>query len=179
MNLYYLSHLDPAITNQFNENIVSPSFEDKDGALHFDVTVKVPEEGFVCPHCGSLHSTPHNYSTRCCQLFPLAGKAVFLNIIQPRRKCQNPNCSHTFIMNIPGFRVFQRRSDYLNKVILAISIFCNAKDAELICKSLGIKISHDSINRLISHITIQDDQNIEVIGVDDVALKKGQIHCYL
>ena len=44
MNLYSLSHLDPAITNQFNESLVSPSFEDKDGTLHFDVTVKVPED---------------------------------------------------------------------------------------------------------------------------------------
>jgi hypothetical protein len=39
---------------------------------------------------------------------------------------------------------------------------------------MGITVSHDSINRILNHILVEDEPDIETIGVDDVCLRKGQ-----
>ena len=39
---------------------------------------------------------------------------------------------------------------------------------------MGIKVSHDTIKRIDDSITIQDEPDIEEVGIDDVALRKGQ-----
>jgi transposase len=46
----------------------------------------------------------------------------------------------------------------------------------MICRDMGIMVSHDSANRIIEHCFVEDDPDIEFIGVDDVCLRKGQTY---
>ena len=41
---------------------------------------------------------------------------------------------------------------------------------------LGIKISNDSIQRLYNRIEFVDDPDVEEVGIDDVAIRKGQTY---
>lgn len=153
-------------------------YVDADNAIHFHVLQTEPDQDVFCPHCGSTDCARHGYETRTCQILPIAGQTAYVHIRQRRLRCKNPDCQAvTFIVPCDGFRIFQHRSDQLNMVILAISVFCSDTQAALICRSLGIQVEHDSIRRLLSHIHIQDNPDVEEIGVDDVCRKKGQTYC--
>ncbi|MEY8310363.1 ISL3 family transposase [Erysipelotrichaceae bacterium 51-3] len=154
-----------------------PHYTDENGWIHFHLLQTENSEAAVCPHCGSTDCCDHGYSMRKCQILPIAGQTAFVHIRQKRRICRNSDCQATsFVMPSNGFKMFQQRSDQLNLAIFAISVFCSDKAAEIICRTLGIQVSHDSIRRLLSNIRIEDNPDVEVIGVDDVCLRKGQTY---
>lgn len=39
---------------------------------------------------------------------------------------------------------------------------------------IGIKISNDGVKRIYDSIIIKDEPDIEAVGIDDVAIRKGQ-----
>lgn len=150
-------------------------YVDEEGCIHFHVLQK--EESALCPHCQSSKCCSHGYSMHKCQILPIAGQTAYIHIRQKRYRCLNPECpADSFVLPSEGFKMFQHRSDQLSMAIFAISAFCSDRAAEIICRSLGIRVSHDSIRRLLSHIRIEDNLDIETIGVDDVCLKKGQTY---
>ncbi len=101
----------------------------------------------------SFPTTLHGETTRKCQTFPISGHPTYFHIRQKRRLCRNPKCLATsFTVPVPGFRFSQRRSNELTLFIFTLSLFCSDMVTQLICNSLGIQISHDSIRRLLSHI---------------------------
>lgn len=151
-------------------------YVDEEGCIHFHLLQK--EESALCPHCHSPECCSNGYSMHKCQILPIAGQTAFVHIRQKRYRCLNPECpADSFVLPSKGFRMFQHRSNQLNMTIFAISAFCSDKAAEIICRSMGIRVSHDSIRRLLSRIRIEDNPDIEIIGVDDVCLKKGQTCC--
>jgi len=70
----------------------------------------------------------------------------------------------------------QVRTDALNSLIMDVSIFLSNEEASRVLFLLGVQISNDTIQRLYDHIEFTDDPNIEMIGMDDVAIKKGQTY---
>ena len=68
------------------------------------------------------------------------------------------------------------KSDDLICTILGISAFLSNEGASKVLKHLGIKASNDTIKRLCDNIIIEDNVNVEAIGVDDVAIRKGQTY---
>ena len=47
----------------------------------------------------------------------------------------------------------------------------------MICEEMGIIVSHDSVNRLLNHIFVEDEPDIDTIGVDDVCLPALPVQC--
>ncbi|WP_300921330.1 transposase, partial [uncultured Dubosiella sp.] len=66
------------------------------------------------------------------------------------------------------------RSNQLNIVIFALSLFFSDSALSLVLRQLGIMVSRESIRQLLSHIEIKDEPDIDAVGIDDVCLKKGQ-----
>ena len=58
-------------------------------------------------------------------------------------------------------------------MILSISIFLSNSSASLILSLIGVKVSADTIKNIYDNIKIIDDSDVEEIGVDDVAARKG------
>lgn len=175
--IHFDSFDDIAIPKDFVMDPNQRNYIDSDGSIHVFVVQKHECETIVCPHCKSSHILPHGYSTRKVQVLPLFGHTTYFHIRQKRYICGNDSCdAETFIQPSARFKIFQQRSDELNMVIFAISVFCSDKMAEIICRSMGINVSHDSIRRLLSKIKIEDNEDVEIIGVDDVSLRKGQTY---
>ena len=130
-----------------------------------------------CPCCKTSSDEVHCTNFRHPQWMPINGMTTFAHIELKRFRCRNEECpQNTFVEQLDNARRNQQRSDFVNLVLFAVSIFCSDITAALICREMGIKVSHDSANRILSHISIEDDSDIDKIGVDDVCLRKGQTY---
>ncbi len=70
----------------------------------------------------------------------------------------------------------QVRTDALNTLVLAVSMFLSNEGASKVLSLLGVQISNDTIQRLYDRIEFIDNPDVEEIGVDDVAIRKGQTY---
>ena len=131
----------------------------------------------ICPFCEEESCTLHGKGFRHPQWMPIQGMTTYTHIELNRYKCLNGSCPvQTFTEELDNVRRSQHRSDTVNTVILALSIFCSDIAAALICREMGIIVSHDSISRILNHILVEDEPDIDSIGVDDVCLRKGQTY---
>lgn len=130
-----------------------------------------------CPCCGTVSDDVNCTNFRHPQWMPINGMTTYAHISLKRYFCHNDNCiQRTFVEQLDNARRNQHRSDLVNLVVFAISIFCSDIATALICKEMGIQISHDSANRMLNKLSIEDDTEIDTIGVDDVSLRKGQTY---
>ena len=152
-----------------------PSLDTDNNILH--VYLKSVSVSGKCPCCGSISDKVNCSSFRHPQWMPINGMTTFAHIELKRYICRNEECpKRTFVEKLDQIRSSQQRSDLVNIVIFAISVFCSDIATALICREMGIRISHDSANRMLDKISIEDDSGIETIGVDDVSLRKGQTY---
>lgn len=128
----------------------------------------------VCPYCGKVSYNHNGYTYRHPQWQSIDGIATVGHVLLRRYICCNPNCSKkTFTETISGLTRYRHNSDIILRTIFAITVFCSACTTSLVCHHLGIEISHDTAGRLFKRISIADQDDIKVIGVDDVAYRKG------
>ena len=131
----------------------------------------------ICPLCGRESFYIHGKGFRHPQWMPIQGMTTYAHIELNRYSCLNGNCPvKTFTEELDNVRRNQHRSDIVNTVILALAVFCSDITAALICEEMGIIVSHDSVNRILNHILVEDEPDIDSIGVDDVCLRKGQTY---
>lgn len=77
---------------------------------------------------------------------------------------------------LPFAKPSQVRTDALNTLILATSMFLSNEGASKVLALLGVQVSNDTIQRLYDRIEFVDNPDVEEIGVDDVAIRKGQTY---
>ena len=70
----------------------------------------------------------------------------------------------------------QVQTDALNTLILAVSMFLSNEGASKVLALLGVQVSNDTIQRLYDQIEFIDNPDVEEIGIDDVAIRKGQTY---
>ena len=152
-----------------------PSVDTCGNILH--IYLKSTSTSGKCPCCGEDTSFVNSAGFRHPQWMPVNGMTTYAHITLKRYICKNSECTQrTFVEQLDYVRSNQHRSDLVNLVIFAISIFCSDIVTAMICREMGISISHDSANRILEKISIEDDTDVEFIGVDDVSLRKGQTY---
>ena len=152
-----------------------PSVDYQNGRIH--LYLKSTSASGVCPCCGTRSDRVHDSYFRHPQWMPINGMTTFAHIELHRFRCKNEGCPKvTFVEQMDNARRNQHRSDLVNIIIFAVSVFCSDIATSLICREMGIMASHDSANRILNHILVEDDPDIETIGVDDVSLRKGQTY---
>lgn len=70
----------------------------------------------------------------------------------------------------------QVRTDELNTLVLAVSMFLSNEGASKVLALLGVQISNDTIQRLYDWFEYVDSPDVKEIGVDGVAIRKGQTY---
>lgn len=130
-----------------------------------------------CPCCGMKSSSLHATYERVLQDTPIHGKQTYLHANVYKYNCKNPNCDRkVFMENLPFAKTSQVRTDALNSLILGVSMFLSNEGASKILSLLGVKVSNDTIQRLYDRIEFIDNPDVEEIGIDDVAIRKGQTY---
>ena len=140
-------------------------------------------EQAVCPTCHAVsHLRKKTYLTRRLQDLPSGGLAVYHVIKANRYVCENPECLvDTFteqFADIAGkdARLTNRLKDFM--VRQALDSSANALTKAL--GSIGIRVSRETILRLLKArgATVVapnlDPEDVRVLPVDDVSLRKGQ-----
>lgn len=148
--------------------------EDKDT---LDIYVKSKPHSCCCPECGLESRQLHATYERTLQDTPIHCKQTFIHANVYKYECLNPACNRgVFMENLPFAKSSQVRTDALNSLILGVSMFLSNEGASKVLKLLGVKISNDTIQRLYDSIEFVDNPDVEEIGVDDVAIRKGQTY---
>lgn len=144
-------------------------------SLH--IYIKSKEHGAICPICGKMSHKLHATYKRKFQDMPLHCKQTFLHANVYKYDCENPACEcKVFMEELPFAKASQVRTDALNTLVLATSMFLSNEGASKVLSLLGVQISNDTIQRLYDRIEFVDNPDIEEIGVDDVAIRKGQTY---
>lgn len=144
-------------------------------SLH--IYIKSKEHSCACPVCGKMSSTLHATYKRKFQDTPIHCKQTFLHANVYKYDCENPECDcKVFMEDLPFAKPSQVRTDALNTLILATSMFLSNEGASKVLSLLGVQVSNDTIQRLYDRIEFIDDPDVEEIGIDDVAIRKGQTY---
>lgn len=143
-----------------------------------EIVLKSKSKHTKCPFCGKETRTLHSTYSRRISDTPIQNKSVVLNITAYRYYCENSECScKVFAEPLLVADKKKRRTMALDQLILAIAYEFSSEGASRILKRLGVHVSNDTIDKLIAKIEIKDNLEIEKIGVDDFAYRKGQTYC--
>ena len=129
-----------------------------------------------CPECHMVSSAYHSTYRRKLQDLPILGKSVQINLTAYRYYCHNPICQQkVFCETIDNFcGTYKRMTSRLEDFVIALAIQTSCEGASRICALLGIKVSGDTLIRLIlSRAESHEAGKPEFIGVDDWAYRKG------
>ena len=129
-----------------------------------------------CPECKDSLTDFHGTYERTVQDLPILGKNVKLLITVREYQCHNEQCSVTTVTETyNGFlnsygRMTERCADFI--CMLAMETSCEG--SARICKAMNIKVSGDTIIRLLTKRFEQQEEPScgPTIGVDDFAFKK-------
>ena len=141
------------------------------------IYIKSNTENCKCPKCKKISNTKHSTYKRKIQDTPIQNIETWLIVNAYEYECLNEECEiTTFNEALPFARKNKVMTDNLIQLILSISIFMSSSATSLILSFLGVKVSADTIDRIIHKIEVIDNPNIEKIGIDDVAIRKGQTY---
>lgn len=128
-----------------------------------------------CAVCGEMSSYYHATYERKIQSVPIRMKTTYLYIKAYKYKCQNEVCSRKVFMEKMALAPPRSvRTSELDSVILCVSIFLSNEGASNVLGMMGIKVSDDTIKRIYDKLSVESQENIEGVGIDDVAIRKGQ-----
>jgi len=132
----------------------------------------------ACPHCHAISGHIHSYYTRSPQDLPSSGKTVQLVLRVRRFRCQNPACSAvTFSERLPGVMApSAQRTVRLRSSLSAIGFALGGKAGARLSKRFGMAASPSTILRLVRQCAVSNIATPRVLGIDDFALRKGQVY---
>ena len=112
---------------------------------------------------------------------PILGKNVQLEIHSHEYKCINDDCMvNTFSETFNGFlNNYSRMTERCADFICTLALETSCEGAARVCKYLGIKISGDTIIRLLKKrfTQMEIEPTGDCIGIDDFSIKKGNPYC--
>lgn len=158
--------------NVFGDNFIVYKFKQENEKNIYYLKSKLIKA--KCPFCGMESDKLHATCERTIQYIPIHLKPTYINVNLYKFECLNENCEcKVFRQELDYCGPRQKFSSELKCFIFAISLFLSDETASKILKLIGINVSNDTIRRLYQNITIEDDLDVEEIGVDDVAIRKG------
>jgi transposase len=153
-------------------NIVYDWFET---AKEIQIYMKSKSRACTCPVCGESSVSYHGTYERKLQSTPIRMKTTYLYIKAYKYKCINNDCSKKVFMEKLSFASLRSvRTSELESVIMCVSIFLSNEGSSKVLGLLGIKVSDNTIKRISDKMVIDPDENISGVGIDDVAIRKGQ-----
>lgn len=141
------------------------------------IYIKSKAKECKCPKCKIISSQKHSTYIRKIQDTPIRNIETWCIVTAYEYECVNKECEvTTFNEELAFARKNKVMTDSLIQFILSISIFMSSSATSLILSFLGAKVSADTIDRIIHKIEVVDNLDIKEVGIDDVAIRKGQTY---
>lgn len=130
-----------------------------------------------CPKCGRESSKRHTSYERTIQDTPIHCKQTLIHVKLYKYKCTNEECKRKVFSEPVTFAgKHQVVTRILKEFILYIASFLGNETASQILRFLGVYVSNDTIQRMYDGLNFKDDPAVEAVGIDDVAIRKGQTY---
>jgi transposase len=148
---------------------------DQDGDLvTFRVRAKAVDA--ACSACRRRSPRVHARYLRQLADLPLGGRRVRVIAHVRRFKCANPRCSQrTFSEQFEGLTTpFSRRTPPLTEALVKVALALAGRPGSRLAVKLGMPCCRDVLIRLIRAQPLPETGPIEVLGVDDFAVRRRQ-----
>lgn len=130
----------------------------------------------ACPGCRRRSSRVHARYQRQLADLPLGGRKVLVIVYVRRFKCASSRCAQaTFSEQIPGLTApFARRTPQLTESLVKVALALAGRPGSRLAEELAMPSCRDVLIRLIRAQPLPDPGRIEVLGVDDFSVRRGQ-----
>ncbi len=184
-SLKYASRAESLVEETYGKGAVLESIEcdesDENGKKHDVIKLRYHTTSARCPCCGKITTSKiksSGTSRRKAQDIPIHITRPLIVEFRGLRQyiCTNPDCSlykKAFVEQPDCLRANQQRTNRLDALLLVCVIDSSFHGCERALEFFGIKVGDDSIRRIVKGLNYPDDPEIEAIGVDDVADRKG------
>lgn len=134
-----------------------------------------------CPACGAVGTRVHDRYTRQPMDLPWRGWTVRLVITVRRFRCDNPACARTAFAEQIGARVPRRarRTTAVTDLLLQVVTVAGGEKGARLAAALGVPTSADTLLRLQRARGGAPPGTPRVLGVDDLALRRGREYATL
>jgi transposase len=132
-----------------------------------------------CPACGSLSARAHGGYSRTVADGSAGGRPVLIALGVLRFRCVNPSCPKaTFALQADGLTSrYRRRSVPLTAMLTGFGLELAGRAGARLAGRLGITVHPSTILRLLAGLPERQAATApEVLGIDDFALRKGQVY---
>lgn len=130
-----------------------------------------------CPCCNQTSNNIHSTYLRKIQDTPIHCTETWIHITTYEFYCDNEYCENTcFVEELKFAKRYKKMTNSLIQLILSVSMFLSNSCASLVLSFMGVKTSPDTINRMFNNLEIEDNPDVKKIGIDDVAIRKGQTY---
>ena len=181
------------IKSSLNNGLCSPLFH-KDNSfsfIHESSDLSIEDVGYegntivlyakgskrsaVCPYCGGESHHVHSRYTRTINDLSILGKKVVLILESRKFFCKNADCPPKTFAEQPGNEVFRyrRRTRRLELTVIRNGLMMSSRTISKLLSYCGVDLSSSTILRCLHQLCPPDNKEIEQVGVDDWAWRKG------
>lgn len=129
-----------------------------------------------CPSCGVRSGRVHVRYDRKLDDAPVASRPVVLRLRVRRFFCDHLDCEvGTFVEQVDGLTVEHARRTLLSRTALErIGLALAGRTGARLAAGLGLPTSRSTLLRLVHALPDPPVEAVEVLGVDDFALRRGR-----
>ncbi len=128
-----------------------------------------------CPGCGTASGRVHSSYERRVADSPAGGREVVLHLRVRRFFCDAAACAKkTFAEQVPGLTArYGRCTPQLRRLWEAIAVALGGRAGARLARRQGAGVSRTTLLRLVRALPDPEVGTVRVLGVDDVAGRKG------
>lgn len=145
-----------------------------------DIIAMSNKSSCKCPSCGVTSTAKHSRYTRKIIDGSFDGIPREVLLIVRKFKCNNSGCSQKiFTERLDFVSPYGRKSNKLIEFITLLALITSAEKVSKIMSKLGVKLSNHTVLRIINKLPqspVLNSKDIINIGIDDFALKKGNLY---
>jgi transposase len=142
------------------------------------IEARVRAQGMACPGCARGSDRVHSRYRRRLADAPIGARTVVIQLCVRRFFCGNASCARrTFVEQVPGLTSkHARRTGLLRRMLEAIGLALAGRAGARLAVVLGMPASRDSLLRLVRALPDPSVGDVEVLGVDDFAIRRCQAY---